>query len=75
MHRLSAGDRNNPLWHDAAIGEEKLLSAWHVLARRYCGGAWNVLGADIFNEPWAASCELTTPLFAYNAPQPPGLGP
>ena len=54
MHRLSAGDRNNPLWHDASVGEEKLLAAWHVLARRYCG-AWNVIGADIFNEPWAAS--------------------
>ena len=55
MHRLSAGDRNNPLWHDAAVGEEQLLGAWQILASRYCESAWNVVGADIFNEPWAAS--------------------
>lgn len=55
MHRLSAGDRNNPLWHNAAVSEERLVDAWHVLAHRYCAASWNVIGADIFNEPWAAA--------------------
>ena len=55
MHRLSAGDRNNPLWHDHHVSEERLLGAWSVLAQRYCARAWNVVGADIMNEPWAAA--------------------
>ena len=54
MHRLTAGDRNNPLWHDHNVHEEKLVSAWEMLAKRHCD-SWNVIGADLFNEPWAAS--------------------
>jgi len=54
LHRLSAGDRNNPLWYDAKVTESHLIEAWGRLASRYCG-VWNVIGADLFNEPWAAA--------------------
>lgn len=55
MHRLSAGDRNNPLWQDGSVPEAHLIGAWQRLAQRHCHSSWNVMGADVFNEPWAAS--------------------
>lgn len=54
MHRLSAGDRNNPLWHDGAISEAELIRAWEKLAHAHCA-SHGVVGADLFNEPWAAA--------------------
>ena len=54
MHRLSAGDRNNALWWDATVSEQQLIDAWLKLAARHCS-SWNVIGADLFNEPWGAA--------------------
>ena len=54
MHRLKAGDTDQKLWHSEAVTEEQLLRAWRILADRLCG-AWNVMGADAFNEPNSAS--------------------
>lgn len=48
MHRLSAGDRNNPLWYDSKVSETMLINAWGRLASRYCH-VFNVMGADLFN--------------------------
>jgi len=58
MHRLHAAVWPDPrgLWY--AEGEEphgaRLRQAWHVLTRRFCSH-WNVVGADLFNEPWGAT--------------------
>lgn len=54
MHRLSAGDRNNALWWDGSVSEASLIGAWQVLAKRHCE-SWNVIGADLMNEPWGAA--------------------
>jgi endoglucanase len=54
MHRLSAGDRNNPLWHDGSVSEAQLISAWEILAKAHCGSI-HLIGADLFNEPYAAA--------------------
>ena len=42
------------LWYDTHVPEAEVVSAWELLAGRFCH-AWNVLGADLFNEPHAAS--------------------
>lgn len=55
VHRLRAGTRSQQLWYDSAVPETSLVKAWRVLARRYCDAAWNVVAADLFNEPNAAS--------------------
>ena len=35
--------------------EAPLLTAWQTLARRYCASHPNVLGADLYNEPFSAT--------------------
>jgi hypothetical protein len=54
MHRLSAGDRNNPLWYDARVPESDLIAAWQKLSNQFCG-SWNVIGVR------AAGSEPTPP--------------
>lgn len=58
MHRLQAAvwPTAHGLWHDGTEAQPpaRLEEAWRKLARRYCG-RWNVVAADLFNEPWGAS--------------------
>lgn len=50
MHRLEAAKSKYKLWYDAATPESEVAWAWQQVAVRYCG-SWNILGADVFNEP------------------------
>ncbi|KAK1869239.1 hypothetical protein I4F81_011718 [Pyropia yezoensis] len=56
MHRLDAAVWPDAmgLWYNEAHCEGDLIAAWTMLARRYCG-AWNVVGADLLNEPHGAN--------------------
>lgn len=55
-HRSAAGDGPNPsgLWYDAGYTEADWLSAWRLLADRY-GSSPAIIGADLINEPHAAT--------------------
>ena len=55
LHRLRAGSRSQPLWYEPTVPEALVVEAWRRLAARYCESSWNVFGADLFNEPNAAS--------------------
>ncbi len=58
-HRISA-DHQSELWYDAqcwasgACSEERWISDWQMLARRYAGDA-TVIGVDLHNEPHGAA--------------------
>lgn len=65
MHRLRAAVWPDPrgLWYEADEGRPlehgrprafRLRAAWRLLAHRFCSH-WNVVGADLFNEPWGAT--------------------
>lgn len=52
LHRLQASEWPKPmgLWYNDRFCERDLVIAWKALAKRYCGW-WNVIGADLLNEP------------------------
>lgn len=56
MHRLEAALWPDPkgLWYNERHSEGDVRAAWMALARRYCA-AWNVIGADLINEPHGAN--------------------
>jgi aryl-phospho-beta-D-glucosidase BglC (GH1 family) len=55
LHCLStAGTNASPLWFDASHPVADTLKGWTTLAARF-GSKWNVIGADIFNEPFAGT--------------------
>ena len=55
LHRLVSAIWPDPagLWYSNLVPETAVRAAWVVLARRFCG-EWNVMGADLFNEPHRA---------------------
>lgn len=55
MHRLVSEIWPDPngLWYSDIVPESAVHSAWIVLAQRFCK-EWNVMGADLFNEPHRA---------------------
>ena len=55
-HRSSAGDgpNGNGLWYDAVYGEAKWIENWKMLGQHYAGNS-TVIGADLANEPHAAT--------------------
>ena len=59
IHTLSDPEQNDPLWCLAAscstVTEAPLWRAWEVLAARFCSHP-NVIAADLFNEPYGATC-------------------
>lgn len=64
VHRLKnteAPQRTNGLWHSASVTEDKLHDAWRVLCKRF-GDEWNIIGADLFNEPYEATWGSNKPL-------------
>ena len=64
MHLLnsSAPDGTvSKLWYDAATPEDAVAEAWRILARRYCARSEHIIGAELFNEPHAASWGLDSP--------------
>jgi endoglucanase len=56
MHRLSAAiwPTGHGLWYSDTISEAVVHDAWRSLSRRFCQH-WNVIAADVFNEPHGAS--------------------
>jgi len=56
MHRLfqTPPEAHSKLWYDGWNGPANIELAWRKLAVRYCSH-WNILGGDIYNEPYAAS--------------------
>jgi endoglucanase len=51
MHRLNADGQIPELWYDSGkYPESAVLTAWRLMARRYAP-CWNVVGADLNNEP------------------------
>ena len=60
MHNMAHPEYNQGLWCGEApacnpTSELELLTAWQTLADRYCDARPNVIGADLFNEPYSAS--------------------
>lgn len=53
-HEGAGGHDDTPLWYNLLVPEAQVAEAWRVLATRYCG-AWNILGGDVYNEPFASS--------------------
>lgn len=52
-HRIDdSPDRG--LWYSNQIREVGIMQSWSNVSHRLCG-QWNVMGADLQNEPWAAT--------------------
>ena len=49
-HRLRPSAGITDLWYDDVTGESDVIAAWKVLGTQFCG-QWNVMGADLKNEP------------------------
>ena len=49
-HRLRPSAGITDLWYDDITSESDVNAAWKVLATQFCG-QWNVMGADLKNEP------------------------
>jgi hypothetical protein len=63
MHRMEAAGDIPELWYSAKHPESAVATAWRLMARRYAP-CWNVIGADLNNEPhgcatWEAGDEGT----------------
>ncbi|GAB0491820.1 hypothetical protein MMPV_003075 [Pyropia vietnamensis] len=56
LHRLEAALWPDPmgLWYNERYCEADVVAAWKALAQRYCA-SWNVVGADLLNEPHRAN--------------------
>ena len=54
VHRLANEEvKSKGLWYTSEIPENRLRHVWKTLCKKM-GGEWNVMGGDIFNEPWDA---------------------
>ena len=55
-HRLKANHPNYGLWYNNTLGvsEESAGRSWDLLAAKLCG-QWNVVGVDLYQEPYRAS--------------------
>eukprot|EP00177_Eucheuma_denticulatum_P002978 GFKZ01005357.1.p2 GENE.GFKZ01005357.1~~GFKZ01005357.1.p2 ORF type:complete len:470 (-),score=45.51 GFKZ01005357.1:1860-3269(-) len=52
MHRLENHEiQSAGFWYSERVPEESLFFVWKKLCE-HVGDEWNVLGADIYNEPW-----------------------
>ena len=55
MHSLEAdGYMQDGLWYDSKYPQETTLKAWNMMVERY-KDSWNVVAADVFNEPFDAT--------------------
>lgn len=55
MHSFGADQSSsNGLWYDGSHPESLVIQGWRALATRY-KSYWNILGADIKNEPFQAT--------------------
>ena len=57
MHTITYPEANQGLWCDSttacdATNEAPIFDAWATLANRFCSKHLNVIGADLFNEPY-----------------------
>ena len=48
------GSPTEGLWYNDEVTEDDVLDSWTALAKMFCDH-WNVVGIDLFNEPWAAA--------------------
>ena len=60
MHTMAHPEQNQGVWCGASppcnsAKEEPTRRAWLSLAARYCNTRANVLGADLFNEPFSSN--------------------
>lgn len=54
LHRLkSHAIKSEGLWYSGEVSEDRLVYVWKLLCDRV-KDEWNVMGADVFNEPWRA---------------------
>ena len=61
-HRMSAGEwPGDGLWFSASLTEQQAVTSWQHVAKTLCT-EWNVMGADLQNEPHAASWGRGRPL-------------
>lgn len=52
IHRLESHEiQSKGFWYSDAVPEERLLHVWQRLCDTF-KDEWNVMGADLFNEPW-----------------------
>lgn len=55
MHSLEPGGyMEDGLWYDSKYPQETTLKAWNMMVDRY-KDQWNVVAADVFNEPFDAT--------------------
>lgn len=55
LHCLDTGGTNkSPVFFNDQFPVTKVMEGWGKMAKRY-GDKWNVLGADVFNEPFGAT--------------------
>lgn len=54
IHRLKSKDvQSTGYWHSENMSEQRLFRVWDTLCNKFAE-EWNVLGADLFNEPYEA---------------------
>ncbi|KAL1499731.1 hypothetical protein AB1Y20_012418 [Prymnesium parvum] len=57
LHRLRADEwPTDGLWYGGGRSLHALVAGWEAMASRFCG-KWNVIGADLLNEPHGARWE------------------
>lgn len=55
MHRLKNEDvKSRGIWYTDDVPEDKLAAAWQILCK-HLKNEWNIIGADLVNEPWNAT--------------------
>jgi len=66
----TGGTNKSPVFFNNQFPVEKVFEGWTAMAKRYAD-KWNVLGADVFNEPfgatWAEGVSTDMDAFAVNA--------
>ncbi|CDF36715.1 endoglucanase putative cellulase family GH5 [Chondrus crispus] len=54
VHRLQSHEiKSKGLWYSKEVPEDRLVYVWKILCN-HLKDEWNVLGADLYNEPWDA---------------------
>eukprot|EP01083_Nonionella_stella_P000418 1201_1 len=66
MHSLEPGGyMEDGLWYDSKYPQDTTLKAWNMMVDRY-KNQWNVVAADIFNEPFDGTWGTNAPSTDFN---------
>lgn len=61
IHRLHNSEVKSPgLWYTVDLPESRIIQAWRILCK-HLDQEWNILGADLKNEPWNSSWHTADP--------------